>query len=874
MGEVYRARDSRLKRDVALKILPAEFARDSSRRARFEQEAHAAAALNHPNIVALFDIGEHGDIAYIVTELVSGETLSSLIERGPMNIRKLLDIGVQIADGMAAAHAVHITHRDLKPANIMVAADGRVKILDFGLARQAAAAVGASAATLTQHTQPGMIVGTASYMSPEQARGGPIDFRSDQFSFGLILYEMVTGKRAFEKPESVQTMSAILTEEPPPIERSIPAPLRWVIDRCLNKDSLGRYDSTRDLYQELRNLRDHLSDATASNAATVAVSRATKPSFVTAAVLVLCVLFAFAAGRFLAIPRVLNLSGYRFTPFALDRGGQFFGTWSPDGKAVAYEGRIGRRRTSQVMVRYLDSAVPVRLTSTSDGASPFAWTPDGQRILFWSNQKPKGVWSIAAAGGDPEPLGVLEVDRDIATTLTSSPDFKAIAVLHKADDGRIGVWISAPPGSPLKKYLPDPFVTREVHNPPRMQFSPDGKRLLLFLNEEHGREERWLMPYPPDASRPPKRVLETLPSFRGTPWFSWMPDGRRIVVSTQGSEGGSEQLWIADTVTGGYYALTTGTTGRLYPSVSPDGKMILFTESISDFDIVSANLESAAVQRLIATERNELMPAWAASQSVMAYVTDRNGPTEIWVRSGDVDRPIVTSKDFEPGTTSDLWGPALAPDASRVIYARTDTKGVSRLWISAVHRSAPSLLTNDAHAIEFPGSWSPDGTWFTYETETRGQVDLMKAKTTGQVTPILVKANVPSGDAVPSWSPDGKWICDGEQLVSPDGKTVRRLLGNSSGYTFSADGSRIYGIRRDGERRFLFLLDLLTNKEKVVGEIGEDFRPNSVPNPSMRFSLAPDGKSFVYGALNEKWNLWLLEGFEPKTDLLSRLGLR
>ena len=215
MGEVYRARDSRLKREVALKILPAEFATDSSRRARFEQEAHAAAALNHPNIVALFDIGEHDGIAYIVTELVSGETLSSLIERGPINIRKLLDIAVQIADGMAAAHAAHITHRDLKPANIMIAADGRVKILDFGLARQAAAAVGASAATLTQHTQPGTIVGTASYMSPEQARGGPIDFRSDQFSFGLILYEMVTGRQAFQKPESVQTLSAILTEEAP-----------------------------------------------------------------------------------------------------------------------------------------------------------------------------------------------------------------------------------------------------------------------------------------------------------------------------------------------------------------------------------------------------------------------------------------------------------------------------------------------------------------------------------------------------------------------------------------------------------------------------------------------------------------------------------
>jgi Tol biopolymer transport system component len=872
MGEVYRARDSRLKREVALKILPAEFATDSSRRARFEQEAHAAAALNHPNIVALFDIGEHDGIAYIVTELVSGETLSSLIERGPINIRKLLDIAVQIADGMAAAHAAHITHRDLKPANIMIAADGRVKILDFGLARQAAAAVGASAATLTQHTQPGTIVGTASYMSPEQARGGPIDFRSDQFSFGLILYEMVTGRQAFQKPESVQTLSAILTEEAPPIERSVPAPLHWIIDRCLNKDPRDRYESTRDLYHELRNLRDHLSDASAPHAAAVGAARGSK-RWLLAAVSVLCVLLAFAAGHYFATAKFVDQAAYGFTPFAFDPAGQFYGEWSPDGKAVAYQGRAGGK--DQVFVRYLDAPVPVRVTRISENAFPFGWTPDGQRILFASDRMPEGVWSIAAAGGDPEPLLTLDNQKDIGSTLTSSPDFKAIALIHKGDDGKFGIWISTPPGSPLKKYSPDPFATQHIFNAPSLHFSPDGNHLLLFLAAENGRDEAWFMPYPADASRPPKRVLETLPSFFGTPSFSWMPDGRRIVASTQGSAEGSVQLWMADTVTGGYYALTTGTSSRLNPSVSPDGRMVVFTEDASDFDIVSASLESAAVQRLIATERNELMPAWAARRSVMAYITDRNGPNEIWLRSGELDRPLVTATDFESGTTRFLWGPALAPDGSRVIYARTDTKGVTRLWISAVNHSAPSLLTNDSGAIEFPGTWSPDEAWFTYLKARGGQLSLMKAKTTGQAMPILVKAEVNSRDCIPSWSPDGKWLCDGEQLVSPDGKSTRPLpKENSPAYMFSADGKRVYGIRQDGERQLLFFIDLATGIEKVVGDLGKDFRPSSYLNPGIRFSLAPDGKSFVYGAVNPKSNLWLLEGFEPKTDLLSRFGLR
>src|SRR5947209_5340301 len=265
MGEVYRARDPRLGREVALKVLPSSVAFDPARRARFEQEARAAAALNHPNIVGLHDVGEAEGVFYIVSELVPGEPLSALLERGPLPTKKLLDLAVQIADGMAAAHAARITHRDLKPANIMITPEGRAKILDFGLAKQAAPAASSPDETLTvQQTEPGMIMGTVAYMSPEQARGKPVDHRSDQFSFGLILYEMAAGRKAFEKPEAVQVLSAILSDEPPPIERPIPAPLRWTIDRCLAKEPADRYESSRDLFQELRHIRDHLAETTST----------------------------------------------------------------------------------------------------------------------------------------------------------------------------------------------------------------------------------------------------------------------------------------------------------------------------------------------------------------------------------------------------------------------------------------------------------------------------------------------------------------------------------------------------------------------------------------------------------------------------------
>jgi len=406
MGEVYRARDARLGREVALKILPIDVAADPARQARFDQEARAAAALNHPNITGVHDLGLENGVSYIVTELVTGETLEAMLERGPVPVRKLLDIAVQIADGIAAAHAARITHRDLKPANLMVTPEGRVKILDFGLAKQASIPSGSPDETVTVHqTEPGMILGTVAYMSPEQARGKPADYRSDQFSFGLILYEMAAGRRAFDKPESVQTMSAILSEDPPPIDRSIPAPLRWAIDRCLAKEPADRYDSTRDLYQELRHLRDHLSETSAAHAP-AAESLPSKPRSrlrwaIGGGGMLACVA-SFALALWLAGPPLPDQTDYRFTPFSFEPGGQYSAVWAPNGKAVAYAARSETSGPFQIFVRYLDAASPVQITHLPETAEPIRWAPDSQRILFRSSHEPAGIWSMAGVGGEPD----------------------------------------------------------------------------------------------------------------------------------------------------------------------------------------------------------------------------------------------------------------------------------------------------------------------------------------------------------------------------------------------------------------------------------------------------------------------------------------
>src|SRR5687767_6561968 len=275
MGEVYRARDSRLGRDVAIKILPDHLTSDRDRLARFAKEARAASALNHPNVVTVYDIGFDGEVPWLAMELVDGVTLRELLDRDSVSPRKLLEIGAQLAEGLAKAHAAGIVHRDLKPENVMVTRDGYVKILDFGLVKltEGNGEQTDDATAARGGTTPGMVLGTVGYMSPEQAAGRAVEFMSDQFSLGTILYELATGRKAFKRESTAETLVAIMREDPQPIAHDgrIPASLRWIIERCLAKDPDERYASTKDLARDLAQLRDHLSETATPSGETAAV---------------------------------------------------------------------------------------------------------------------------------------------------------------------------------------------------------------------------------------------------------------------------------------------------------------------------------------------------------------------------------------------------------------------------------------------------------------------------------------------------------------------------------------------------------------------------------------------------------------------------
>ncbi len=458
MGEVYRATDTRLGRKVALKVLPREFLSNQEGLARFALEARSASALNHPNIVTIFEVGQAGSSPYLAMELIDGWTLRHLIDNGPLPVKKTLDLAVQIAGGLAKAHQAGIVHRDLKPENIMITQDGFVKILDFGLAKlqrtPGGALAGGESGPGVSLTQAGLIIGTPDYMSPEQAAGRSLDFRSDQFSAGLVFYEMLTRRRLFHRATPVQTLSAIIQDEPLPLEglsQKVPPPLRWAIERCLAKDPAERYASTSELVSSLRQIREKLSEfpqasqsgepSRATHGGVPVQSDAPPPLPTTKSPLpaLLSVAVPISVGTSSRAGAAAPTRGRRVREFATVLllsllflgGGAFLGHWfrgkqidappptwkgnllvgpmtrvmsprtSPDGRTLAFLTLASGR--SQVAVMKPSSGDWTVLTQRGDHGSVYkvCWTRDGDKLYFDRvSDVPLGIYSISPLGGD------------------------------------------------------------------------------------------------------------------------------------------------------------------------------------------------------------------------------------------------------------------------------------------------------------------------------------------------------------------------------------------------------------------------------------------------------------------------------------------
>jgi eukaryotic-like serine/threonine-protein kinase len=482
MGEVWKARDTRLDRIVALKFSQAQFTD------RFEREARAIAALNHPNIAQIYDVGEN----YLVMEFVEGVPL-----RAPEDVRKLLDIALQIADGLSAAHAAGIVHRDLKPDNILITRERRVKILDFGLAKRQVAATADATRTLTI-TNPGTVVGTVAYMSPEQARGRELDYRSDQFCFGLILYELATGKRAFQRDSAVETMTAIIRDEAEPLPLTVPAPVRWTIERCLAKDPDQRYDSTRDLYRELRQTRDGLSQTLGPPAAKVGAAPRAGSRWPWAAALVT----AIAAGAVLGA----WLQSLRHTAAPSWAGVRLGGPVvalsprvSPDGQMLALLTLV--KRQTQVAIMKPDGGSWNVLThDTSNGSvTNVSWARDGSRLFFdrfW--ERPAGVYSIPPLGGE----STLLLEDGWAPQALPDGSLVVLKRTPRGHDEAFRFWPDSGRSEPLPAYL-----ERWDSGPPLRAFA-DGKEIIFIGATEEAGVESGAQPYILDLATRKSRRLD------------------------------------------------------------------------------------------------------------------------------------------------------------------------------------------------------------------------------------------------------------------------------------------------------------------------------------------------------------------------------
>jgi len=864
-GVVYRALDPRLQREVALKVLRRR--RGGAHAERFVAEARAASALNHPNIVTVYDAAFDDDTPYIVSELIKGRTLRQALAGGALSVRSVLDIATQIADGLAAAHEAGIVHRDVKPENIMLTESGRVKIVDFGLTQtgplEPAPDDAPSDPDTPTQTDAGLRAGTIPYMSPEQARGTYADFRSDQFSLGLVLFEMAVGHAPFTRETTVGTLDAIAGDEPPMqqlTDRAIPPPYRWIVERCLAKKPGERYASTTDLYRDLAMLRERYSEVIVRQSPANTPSRRSQwRSAVLATALIASVIVGVLLASAASDRPVSPGDSLTFEPLTSDPGYEGMPAWSPDGQTIADVADVDS--TLQVFTRQRSSSGSAQITQAAyDCRYPF-WSPDGKRLYFISLARDReSLWSISAVGGTPQ-----VVIEDVARAAIS-PDGHTIAFIRdeRPEDivGAAALWFRTDSGGEQKYRGFDDRRFVEA----ALAFSPDGRALAVTavprtinLPPEARGWQLWVVPLP--DGQPYRRLQTHTDVVPRVSNFAWMPDSRHVVLSLASAGSSESHLWMADLDRDSLVPLTRGPGSESHPSFSSDGMVVAFSADQSDYDVVEVSREG--IRRLFGGSRNESDPVWSRDRSQLAYVTDRRGEEEIWVGSGDgrsAHHPLVGQGVFGDDRTIMLAAPSFSPDGGRIAYQRNAQKPVwpLRIWISQTAGGPPvPLLPPTIDGYQSAPTWSPNGEWIAYTHWDDREWRLDKVRVGDDRPQTLRTDGVPN--ATPTWSPTGDWItwetADGFVLVSSDGTRERKLSdGPWFAHTWSRDGTHLFGIREtEALRLSLVSLDATSGTVEVIADLGPTAPVN---NPVKGLSVSADGHRFVTSIVSLRADLW------------------
>jgi eukaryotic-like serine/threonine-protein kinase len=863
MGEVYRAWDARLKRDVAIKILPPALAADPDRIVRFEREARSVAQLSHPNVVAIFDVGQERPapegpaIAYAVMELVEGETLRARLARGRPGTRRTIEIGVQIAEGLAAAHDKGIVHRDLKPENVVLTPGDRVKILDFGLARVRWPA-GLDETATQAVTAEGTVLGTVGYMAPEQVRAQPVDERADIFACGAVLYELLAGRPPFGGESAADTLSAILHHDPPAIDvpgDDVPSALDLIVRRCLEKQPARRFQSAHDLAFALETLAGRGSGATAARASAPAAARRLPAAvpWIVAALAVLGGALSWAAARgapaadlWHVFTPITDMAGVETMP-ALTPDGTLVayatraaGTWdiyaqhvsgstpiplatdpareeagpafSPDGRSLAYHDARG---TGAIFVATAAGAAPRRLTDF--GFHP-AWSPDSRQIAFSSRAVgspymrvgESALWIVDAAGGTPRRV---EGTGDAALPAWS-PSGAHLAYSSIAAGQRDISMIAAEGGTPVA-------VTRDTAVDWSPTWSPDG-RFIYFASDRGGSMNLWRIAVDEASGVPQGRaepVTTGVQAAADQPAFS--ADGARLVFRSSVHAANPTAVPF-DPVTlraGTPVILSNSNTIRLPTDVSRDGRFVAYSNlGEPQEDLFVSGADGSGFRRLTPGGGLVRGPVWAADGQSLFFHGTRDGAPKIWTVG--LDGGGLREAFAVPGAS--LCCPLVSPDGARLV-------------VSAM-----------------PGSPGPH---------------LVRLAPDGTAADAELLAGLPDGMAflAAAWSPDGARLAG--QLVNATGTELglavydlaarrieRRFDARAVILRWLPDSRRLLYLTESAEA--FRVLDVDTGQTTDVGA--------ELPLPGgLMFALSPDGRTIYYGGTRHEADIWMVERLPP-----------
>jgi len=838
MGEVYRAKDLTLGREVAIKVLRRSAVGGPGDLGRFEEEARLASVLNHPNIVTIYGVGQKGDLAYIAMELVRGRTLRERLSGNPLAVRVALDLAAQLADALSVAHAHGIVHRDLKPENLMVTPEGLLKVLDFGIAKHQGPRDSAAAPQQGVHTEDGRILGTVGYMSPEQAAGQRAVQASDQFSFGTILYEMVTGLRAWKRNTAAETLTAIIREDPPPIASAAPATptaLRWIIDRCLAKDPEERYASTRDLARDLARLRNHLDEVSGAG---VPAEDTRRPVLRTrggrAIVVAIACLALIGAGMLLA-PRFRKSALPDWVQVAFRRGLVWSGSFTPDGQTIVYSAAwdggpvsLFSTRLASTATRSLDLP-PGKLLAISR-SNELAFVRDAHFGRFFT--QPGTLVRAGLEAGVP---------RDILEHVQAadwSPDGKQLAVAREVD-GKVRLEY------PIGKTL---FETdRPISN---VKFSRDGAWIAFC-------EGGW-----PDAVVEALRVSDGLRKVLSAGWFpsavglAWSADGSEIWFTPSKQVRDSSPPLMAVTLSGKLREVVRGPGQLRLFDIAPDGRVLLARLDAQP-GVRGSPSGTGQDRELSATDDSLLSDLSDDGRQVL--FRDRN---VLFLRGTDGSPPLRIGEGYESAH--------LSPDGRSVLAVSSEAPR-NPVLIPVGAGDVRRIETTECERVE----WFPAGDRILCEIpdDSKGSMRLLVIEVaSGKTTEVPIAKEGADFAGYGLVSPDGSFVAgpsrNGDILILPlAGGTPRRITAAMTGLDrgaapagWTADGQHLFVYRGGPVPNPVRLLDLSTGQTQPWRDLTLQDPAGVARIEPVR--VAPDGRSWAFGYVRILSNLYVVEGLK------------